>query len=36
MLQDNLNTAYRQYRTVSLVLKIDIASLLTDGRQSQN
>jgi len=34
--KENLNTAYRQYRTVSLVLKIDIASLLTDGRRSQN
>jgi len=34
--KENLNTAYRQYRTVSLVLKIDIGSLLTDGRRSQN
>ena len=33
---DNLNTAYRQYRTVSLVLKIDVASLLSEGRPSQN
>jgi flagellar motor protein MotB len=34
--KDNLNTAYRQYRTVSLVLKIDIASLLTDGQPVKN
>jgi flagellar motor protein MotB len=33
---DNLNTAYRQYRTVSLVLKIDVASLLSDGRSNPN
>ena len=33
---DNPDMAYRQYRTVSLVLKIDVASLLTDGRQSRN
>jgi flagellar motor protein MotB len=33
---DNLNTAYRPYRTVSLVLKIDVASLLSDGPQIQN
>ena len=30
---DNLNTAYRQYRTVSLVLKIDVASLLKDEQR---
>lgn len=29
----NPNTAYRQYRTVSLVLKIDVASLLKDERR---
>lgn len=28
---ENLGTAYRQYRTVSLVLKIDVASLLQSG-----
>ena len=32
-ISDNLNTAYRQYRTVSLVLKIDVASLLKDERR---
>ncbi len=30
---ENLNTAYRQYRTVSLVLKIDVASLLKNERR---
>jgi flagellar motor protein MotB len=33
---ENLDTEYRQYRTVSLVLKIDVASLLQDGRPDQN
>lgn len=33
---DNPETVYRQYRTVSLVLKIDVASLLQDGRSGQN
>ncbi len=33
---DNPDTVYRQYRTVSLVLKIDVASLLQDGQPSQN
>ena len=33
---DDPDTAYRQFRTVSLVLKIDIASLLQAGPISQN
>lgn len=34
--RENPDTEYRQYRTVSLVLKIDVASLLRDGQPSQN
>lgn len=32
---DNPDQAYREYRTVSLVLKIDVASLLQDDRPGQ-
>ncbi len=33
---DHPDTVYRQYRTVSLVLKVDVASLLQDGQPIRN
>jgi flagellar motor protein MotB len=34
--KENPDTIFRQYRTVSLVLKVDVASLLQEGQPSQN
>ena len=34
--RENPDTIFRQYRTVSLVLKVDVASLLQEGQPSQN
>jgi flagellar motor protein MotB len=34
--KENPETIFRQYRTVSLVLKVDVASLLQEGQPSQN